>query len=90
MSVEPEPRYSRYRLAYPFAWSAWVPAHEEHTLRPARPARPGRGVAPLRSGKVWRALSVGVGEGDAVTWVLVAIFEEKGLALAGLAKGAEV
>jgi single-strand DNA-binding protein len=42
------------------------------------------------SGKDWCRLSVGVGEGDEVTWVSVAVFEEKARALAGLAKGAEV
>jgi single-stranded DNA-binding protein len=33
---------------------------------------------------------VGVGEGDEVTWVWVAVFEEKARALAGIAKGVEV
>jgi single-stranded DNA-binding protein len=33
---------------------------------------------------------VGVGEGDEVTWVSIAVFEEKARALAGLAKGVEV
>ena len=42
------------------------------------------------SGKDWARLSVGVGEGDEVTWVSVAVFEEKARALAGLAKGVEV
>ena len=42
------------------------------------------------AGKDWCRLSVGVGEGDAVTWVSVAVVEEKARALAGLAKGVEV
>ena len=42
------------------------------------------------AGKDWCRLSVGVGEGDAVTWVSVAVFEEKARALAGIAKGVEV
>ena len=42
------------------------------------------------AGKDWCRLSVSVGEGDAVTWVSVAVFEEKARALAGLAKGIEV
>ena len=42
------------------------------------------------AGKDWCRLSVGVGESEEVTWVSVAVFEEKALALAGLAKGAEV
>jgi hypothetical protein len=43
-----------------------------------------------QSGKDWCRLSVGVGEGDEVTWVTVAVFEEKARALAGLEKGVEV
>ena len=35
-------------------------------------------------------LSVGVGEGNAVTWVSASVFQEKTRALAGLVKGAEV
>jgi hypothetical protein len=64
--------------------------HERHTLRPA--SRLGQDVELRRSenGKDWVRLSVGVGEGDEVTWVSVAIFEEKARALAGLAEGAEV
>lgn len=42
------------------------------------------------SEKDWCRLSVGVGEGDAVTWVPVSVFEEKARALVGLAKGVEV
>jgi single-stranded DNA-binding protein len=42
------------------------------------------------SGKEWCRLSVDVGEGDALTWVSVSVFEEKARELAGLAKGAEV
>jgi single-stranded DNA-binding protein len=42
------------------------------------------------SGKDWARLSVGVGEGDHVTWVSVSVFEEKARALAGLCKGAEI
>jgi single-stranded DNA-binding protein len=42
------------------------------------------------AGKDWCRLSVGVGEGGEVTWVSVAVFEEKARALAGLAKGVEV
>jgi single-stranded DNA-binding protein len=30
-----------------------------------------------QSGKDWARLSVGVGEGDEVTWVSVAVFEER-------------
>ncbi|MGH8572596.1 MAG: single-stranded DNA-binding protein, partial [Gammaproteobacteria bacterium] len=41
-------------------------------------------------GKDWCRLSVGVGEGDEVTWVSVSVFEEKARALVGLAKGAGV
>jgi single stranded DNA-binding protein len=41
------------------------------------------------SGKDWCRLSVGV-EGDEVTWVSVAVFEERARALEGLAKGVEV
>jgi hypothetical protein len=33
---------------------------------------------------------VGVGEADEITWVSVAVFEEKARELAGLVKGAEV
>jgi len=42
------------------------------------------------SGKDWARLSVGVGEGDHVTWVSISVFEEKARALEGLAKGTEV
>ena len=42
------------------------------------------------AGKDWCRLSVGVGEGDDLTWVSVAVFEEKARALAGLKKGSEV
>ncbi|MGI8425195.1 MAG: single-stranded DNA-binding protein [Actinomycetota bacterium] len=42
------------------------------------------------SGKDWARLSVGVGEGDHVTWVSVSVFEEKARALEGLVKGTEV
>ena len=42
------------------------------------------------SGKDWARLSVGVSEGDHVTWVSVSVFEEKARALEGLAKGTEV
>ena len=42
------------------------------------------------SGKDWARLSVGVGEGDHVTWVSVTVFEEKARALVGIEKGAEV
>jgi single-stranded DNA-binding protein len=41
-------------------------------------------------GKDWCRLSVGVGEGDEVTWVSVSVFQERTRELAGLAKGAEV
>jgi single-stranded DNA-binding protein len=41
------------------------------------------------SGKDWCRLSVGV-EGDEVTWVSVAVFEDKARALEGLAKGTEL
>jgi hypothetical protein len=40
----------------------------------------------IRAGKE----RVDIGEGDEVTWVSVAVFEEKARALAGLPKGAEV
>jgi single-strand DNA-binding protein len=42
------------------------------------------------SGKDWCRLSVGVGEGDELTWVSVAVFEEKARALAGIARGTEL
>jgi single-stranded DNA-binding protein len=42
------------------------------------------------AGKDWCRLSVGVIEGNELTWVSVAVFEEKARALAGLAKGVEV
>ena len=42
------------------------------------------------AGNVWCRLSVGIDEGDAVTWVSVSAFEEKALALAGMPKGVEV
>ena len=45
------------------------------------------GLRRSASGKDWCRLSVGIGEGDEVTWVSVAVFEEKALALAGLTKG---
>ena len=35
------------------------------------------------AGKDWCRLSVGVGEGDEVTWVSVAVFEEKGAPWSG-------
>jgi hypothetical protein len=38
------------------------------------------------SDKDWARLSVGVGEGDEVTWASVSVFEEKARALAGLAR----
>jgi hypothetical protein len=41
------------------------------------------------SGEDWCRLSVGVGEGDAVMWVSVSVFEEKARALAGRSKGTE-
>jgi hypothetical protein len=40
-----------------------------------------------QSGKDWARLSVGVGEGDEVAWVSVAVFEEKARALVGFTKG---
>ena len=53
-------------------WSTWVPAHEGHTLRPAGPARSGRGASPIGKREGLVSISVGVGEGDEVTWVSVA------------------
>jgi hypothetical protein len=38
-------------------------------------------------GKDWCRLSVGVGEGDEVTWVSDSVFEEKARALEGLRQG---
>jgi single-stranded DNA-binding protein len=42
------------------------------------------------NGKDWCRLSVGVGEGDDLTWVSVAAFEDKARALTGVSKGVEV
>jgi single-stranded DNA-binding protein len=42
------------------------------------------------TGKDWARLSVGVGEGDEVTWVSVSVFEEKARALEGVTKGVEL
>jgi hypothetical protein len=55
----------------------------------ARQGRLGQDVELRTSaaGKDWCRLSVGVGEDDDLTWVSVAVFEEKARALAGLAKG---
>jgi single-stranded DNA-binding protein len=68
---------------------AWVLADEGHTLR-ALQGRLGADVELRRSASGWCRLSVGVGEGDDVTWVSVAVFEEKVRTLAGIAKGVEV
>jgi single-stranded DNA-binding protein len=42
------------------------------------------------TGKDWVRLSVGVGEGDELTWVSVSVFEEKARALEGVTKGVEL
>jgi single-stranded DNA-binding protein len=42
------------------------------------------------NGKDWCRLSVGVGEGDDLTWVSVAAFEDKARTLTGVSKGVEV
>jgi single stranded DNA-binding protein len=42
------------------------------------------------TGKDWCRLSVGVGEGDEVTWVSVVVFEEKAKVLERTPKGVEV